>query len=163
MFANVSTEWRCWRSRLSLSFCGAVAVTLAAAVLFPMASTALGGVLDPFAFAPLPSLTSQDNFLDIDTSAVTINGRQGVLHLQSDSSQIAVFTFDDVSIVSGTAVTIRGPRPFAILSRGDMFIGNVTFNADGRSGTDGGAGVAGGGRAGSSPSAMPFSGSKARF
>ncbi len=93
--------------------------------------------------------------ITIDTDTLTLSG--AVSATGSLSGNVAVFSFDQISLGSGVSVTLQGSRPLSLRSSGDIVI-NTTLNAAGAQGVNntavsgaagwGGVGILGGGDGG---------------
>ena len=86
-----------------------------------LATTALADPLDPTAYTSLGTLNPAGD-VTIDTDALTVSVSGGATYtgvVQSQGAgnpEIAVFTFDDVSLGSAINVSVGGSRPLALLS-----------------------------------------------
>ncbi|MCB9698700.1 MAG: putative metal-binding motif-containing protein [Alphaproteobacteria bacterium] len=108
---------------------------------------ATGAPLDPEAFASLGTWAPTAN-ASIDTDALTLTGG----YTGVESGGVAVFDFDDV-LLDGVTITIRGSRPVAILSRGDLELSLTTIDARAAFAVPGPGGYPGGTGAGAGPGA----------
>ena len=130
-------------------------------ILFVIACTlfachANADVLDPNDFSSLGTLNLASGNITIDTDTLTISGAvnfNGVAGNQgglADSfggaagplgiPEIAVFTFDDISLTGTTSITVTGTRALALLSRSNVTI-DVLLSVNGEGD---GAGVSSG-------------------
>ncbi len=100
-----------------------------------------GAPLDPNAFTSLGTLDVNAGTLTINTDTLAMSGAAaftGVVNVQGGGlPDIAVFTFDDLTIASGVTLTFQGSRPIAILSKGDATI-EAVINVRGGNGLSGG-------------------------
>lgn len=122
--------------------------------------------LDPASFASFESLRASTGALTINTDGavpllrVGTNDFKGVVVSQgSGLPDIAVFTFNDISLTGSVTISGSGSRPLALLSKGGVVI-TPTITFSGGNGTSGGAvpGVFGGAGPGAGPGSGTFSG-----
>jgi len=79
--------------------------------------------LDPNAYTALGTLSpTSDVTINTDTLTVSVSGGPtytGVVQSQGTGNpEIAVFTFDDITLASAVNVSVEGLRPLALLSQG---------------------------------------------
>ena len=145
------------------------ASVLALGLLATGPSIARAEPLDPQAFSSLGTLVVPlGGTLSIDTDALTLSAGgmtyTGVVKAQQSGPEIAVFTFDSVTLNSLAAPTLKGVRALAILSRTDMTTGgSINFqnftSADANLGVIGRLGGGSGGNGGNSLSTSGKDGS----
>ena len=118
---------------------------LAAMLITPLGlagSPAGAGPLNPLDYASLGSLSTAGGTLTFNTDLLTVTGagglsfNTGTLQSQAGGSDIAVFTFDQILIGTGTNVQAVGSRALAILSQGNATISS-TINVSGAQGSSG--------------------------
>ena len=115
-------------------------VLAAAGFAFVVGGRAEATPLNPFDFSSLGSFTAAGT-VAADTNALTLGGFNGVLF-----GGLAVFTFNNVVVPSGTSIIASGSRPLVILSLDDIAInGSVTANGGSVVSGPGGFGGPGGG------------------
>jgi len=123
--------------------------------------------LDPASFESFESLRASSGALTINTDGVVpllrlgTNDVKGVLVSQgSGLPDIAVFTFDDISLTGSVTISGSGSRPLALLSKGGVVITpTITLSGgNGAIGSPGAAGAWGGAAAGAGPGAGSLSG-----
>lgn len=120
---------------------------LALALLFTTRADAIP--LDPADFESFRSLRASTGSLTINTDGLVPRLRmgteefKGVLVSQgSDLPDIAVFTFDDISLTGSVTISGSGSRPLALLSKSGVVI-TPTITLSGGDGAIGGAALAG--------------------
>lgn len=141
------------------------ASVLALGLLATGPSIARAEPLDPQAFSSLGTLiVPVGGTLAIDTDALTLTAGgmtyTGVVKAQQSGPEIAVFTFDSVTLNSLSVPTLKGGRALAILSRSDMTTGG-SLNFQNFASADpnlGGIGRLGGGSGGNGGNALSTSG-----
>jgi hypothetical protein len=105
--------------------------------------------LDPAGFASLGVFPTAAGTYTVNTSGTpTLTGPGGITLTGVLAGNVAVFTFDSVTIGTGQGVVAGGTRPVALLSKTDVSIsGSGVVNASGvfAAGDFGGAGGPGGG------------------
>jgi hypothetical protein len=104
---------------------------------------AASAALDPNGYTSLGTLNVSSGTLTFDTDALQVTGggalssTTGVLQSQGGGNpDIAVFTFNDVTVGSSVGVQIIGSRPIAILSQSNLLI-DADVLAVGANGSDG--------------------------
>jgi len=142
----IDGEWKIGVNRMSLLRKFAIEVATVSLAL-ANAMTVHGTPLDPNAFTSLGTLDVSAGTLTINTDTLAISGAAaftGVVHVQGAGlPDVAVFTFDDLTIASGVTLTFQGSRPIAILSKSDAII-DAAITVSGLNGQPG-SGVSGGG------------------
>jgi hypothetical protein len=95
-------------------------LTLVCALL---AVSAQAAPLDPNAYTSLGTLNAASGAVTFDTDTLAVSGAfsgTGVVQSQGPGlPEIAVFTFDDLTLAGAVTLTITGSRPIALLSQGD--------------------------------------------
>ena len=122
-----------------------------------------GTLLNTANFSTIGTITDTTPELVFDTDSLAVSGGlegYGVLNLNSDNSEVAVFVFDSVNLT--TPPVIFGSRPIVIASRGDLTV-STTISVKGGNGSHEaqGVGIAGGGDGGDAVQANtgdPFDG-----
>jgi hypothetical protein len=128
-------------------------IHFSAAIALTISDQATAAPLDPGAFTSLGTLDVSMGTLVFDTDTLMVSGDfAGVGVLQSQGTglpDVAVFTFDTVTIAGSVAIMLTGSRPIAILSKGDAMIDNVIIADGGMPNSSmGGTGRLGGGAGG---------------
>jgi len=106
----------------------------AAATTTPAAG---GARFDPGDFASLGTLNLSSGSVTFNTSDLSVSGGfagTGAVGTTAAGTEVAVFTFDDVDLLSGVTVNLTGDRPVALLSKSDLTLG-TTIDLSGASGT----------------------------
>ena len=102
---------------------------------------------DPDDYTSLGTLNATSGNITFNTNALTVTGfaMNGVVaYPQGTSTQVAVFTFDNVSITGSANISVTGTRPLAILSKGSITLGRPINVNGGTGSTLGGSSRAGG-------------------
>ena len=108
-------------------------------VVAPTLGATSGSRLDPGDFTSLGSLNLSSGTIQFDTDALTVDGfDDGVVALsESGLTEIAVFTFDSITLEGTVDVVISGSRPIALLSQGDITV-DAQLDSGGAGGYAGG-------------------------
>jgi hypothetical protein len=124
------------------------------AALGPLGSSGEAAPLDPAAFSSLgPSPFDVGGPFLINTSSIPqlTGGNPPITPIAGvvTPGNIAVFTFDSISIPSGASISVGGSRPVALLSQTTvLMLGRIGVVAAGGAGADGVGSDAGGGAGG---------------
>lgn len=110
-------------------------------VSLALVSSIDAAALDPNTFTTLGVLNETTGLLTFDTDTLTVTGASGlsasgVLQSQISGPDIAVFTFDDITVGAGVTFNVVGSAPLAILSQSSISFAPV-MNATPSSGTSG--------------------------
>jgi len=94
---------------------------------------------DPNDFASLGTINLSAGTVTFNTTSATVSGAfsgTGAWGKTEAGTEVAVFTFDDVDLLSGVAVNVIGTRPAVLLSKSDITLG-TTVDLDGTNGNTG--------------------------
>ena len=139
----------------------AVVLTAIIGLLAPAVQAApIGSIFDPYDYGSLGALNLTTGTIAFDTDALTVTGFSNGVAAQSAGGgvEMALITFDSVSIGSGVTVNVTGNRGLVLASHSDLtFDSTLSLDGAAGSGQTGGAGGPGseGGVAGVSFSSVP--------
>lgn len=120
-----------------------------------MSTGAVRSLFKPDEFTSLGTLNATSGTITIDTNALTITGfGTGVAaRSQSGAAELAVFTFESISLGPGVTINVVGDRGLVLGAKGDFYCGSTLNLA-------GGAGVGRDSSAGPSPGGLGGPGSE---
>jgi hypothetical protein len=110
-------------------------------VFLTAVTAALAAPLDPLDYPSLGARLAPLGVVVVDTASGLLTTDDGA-YLGVSAGEVVVFTFDEIDL--GVDLTATGPRPFALLSKGDLVV-RSTIDVSGQYQAGGPGGGAGGG------------------